>query len=59
MKTTLDIDEELLQAAMKIVKKNKTATIETALQEIINSEKRKTLATMFGKFKSIEEVPRR
>ena len=48
MKTTININEDLLAEAMKISgAKTKTEAIEHGLKEIISSYKRKELANLF------------
>jgi len=59
MKTTINIDENLLQEAIKISRaRTKTEAIEIGLKEIIASHKRKELANLFGSQKNLS-VPRR
>jgi Arc/MetJ family transcription regulator len=60
MKTTININEELLAEAMKISgAKTKTEAIEHGLKEIISSYKRKELANLFGSQKDISIPERR
>ncbi len=60
MKTTVNINEELLNEAMKISgSKTKTEAIETGLKEIIALHKRKELANLFGSQKDISAPVRR
>jgi len=60
MKTTININEELLNEAMNISgSKTKTEAIETGLKEIIASHKRKELANLFGSQKDISAPQRR
>lgn len=60
MKTTININEELLNEAMSISgSKTKTEAIETGLKEIIASHKRKELANLFGSQKDVNVPPRR
>ncbi len=59
MKTTINIDDELLKTAMEIYNvSTKTAIIEMGLQELINIDKRKKLANLFGSEKNLK-TPRR
>ena len=49
MRTTLDIDEELVKKAMEVSgKKSMKATIETALNQMIATARRARLADMIG-----------
>ena len=49
MKTLVDIDEELLDKAMKLTNtKTKKATIHTALQELVRSRRRQELISQMG-----------
>jgi Arc/MetJ family transcription regulator len=60
MKTTLNIDEQLLNEAMKIVNaRTKTEAVELGLKELVNRAKREKLARLFGKEPNVEQVPRR
>ena len=60
MKTTVNIDEDLLREAIKISNaKSKTEAIEIGLKEIIASAKRKELASLFGSQKNLIVPPRR
>lgn len=59
MKTTLNIDNELIKEAMEAVSaRTKTEAIELGLKELINRSKRERLASLFGKEKNIS-LPRR
>lgn len=60
MKTTININDELLSEAMKLSgAKTKTEAIETGLKEIIALHKRKELANLFGSQKDISLPERR
>ncbi|MFZ5468195.1 MAG: type II toxin-antitoxin system VapB family antitoxin [Myxococcota bacterium] len=60
MRTTLDLDEELLDEALKQTgAKSKTAVIEEGLRALLEREARKRLKALFGKLPKIAEVPRR
>ncbi|MEQ8352957.1 MAG: type II toxin-antitoxin system VapB family antitoxin [Leptospiraceae bacterium] len=60
MKTTVDIDDDLLREVSKIYKfRTKRETIEAGLRELIAAHKRKALAGMFGQQKNIQAAPRR
>ena len=49
MKTTVEIDDDLLQEVSKLYKfRTKRETIEAGLRELIAAHKRKALAGMFG-----------
>ena len=60
MKTTININDELLNEAMKISgAKTKTEAIERGLEEIIALHQRKKLANLFGNQKDIKAPTRR
>jgi Arc/MetJ family transcription regulator len=60
MKTTINIDDKLLEEAMKSIGvKTKTEAIEKGLQELILIKKRKELAGLFGAEKTINGPRRR
>ena len=60
MKTTINIDEDLIQEAKKISgARTKTEAIELGLREIISSHKRKELASLFGSQKNLIGPSRR
>ena len=60
MKTTININNELLDEAMKVSgAKTKTEAIENGLKEIISVYKRKELANLFGAEKDISLPARR
>lgn len=49
MRTTLDLDESLLQEALSLSgEKTKTAAIEKALEELIKARRRENLRSMLG-----------
>ena len=57
MRTNIDIDDELLQAAMEISQlKVKKATIELALREYINMMRRRDLLTLRGQVEWIGDL---
>jgi Arc/MetJ family transcription regulator len=62
MRSTIDIDDSLLQEAMKLTKaKTKRELINMSLQEIINGKRRQRLANRLGKFNldlTLEELER-
>ncbi len=59
MKTTINIDDDLLKAAMDATGAGtKTEAIELGLREIVAAKKRRDLACLFGKEKDIA-LPRR
>ncbi len=60
MKTTINIDDTLIKTAMDIYGiKTKTAIIEMGLKELIEKEKRKKLAELFGSEKNLKAPFRR
>lgn len=60
MKTTINIDEKLINEAMKAYGVNKkTRIIEMGLQELIDADKRKRLAALYGLDKNIMLPTRR
>ena len=60
MKTTININDELLNEAMKVSgAKTKTEAVENGLKEIIALHKRKELASLFGRQKDITLPGRR
>ena len=60
MKTTININDELLNEAMKVSgAKTKTEAVENGLKEIIALHKRKELASLFGSQKDITLPGRR
>ncbi len=61
MKTTLDIDEVLLQEAMELWEfRYKTEAIEEGLRELVAKKKRSEIANLFGSDKNREiQIPRR
>ncbi len=59
MKTTVNIDDDLMRDAMKATgAATKTEAIELGLKEVIAARRRKDLANLFGKEKQIM-LPRR
>ena len=59
MKTTIDIDEMLIEEAMRLYGiKTKTRIIERGLEELIKAHKRSVLAEAFGSQPELVE-PRR
>jgi len=60
MRTTLDIDEELLAEAQRETgQKSKTAVIESGLRALIERASRRRLVAMFGKIPNAKAAPRR
>ena len=52
MRTTLDIDDELLEQAMKAAgTTTKKKTVESALQELIRAKRREALSKRIGDYK--------
>jgi Arc/MetJ family transcription regulator len=50
VRTTLDLDEELLRETQKeLGTKGKKETIEAAMRELVNARRRQRLIAMFGK----------
>jgi len=51
MRTTLDIDEELLEEVVKVTgASNKKEAIEIALKEFLRAKRRKELSDLIGNF---------
>ena len=60
MRTTLDLDEDLLRKAQELSKiSGKTAVIHAGLEALIAREARARLARLGGTEKTIEAPPRR
>jgi len=60
MKTTLNIDNKLLEKASKLSKiKEKTALVRAGLQALITQESSKRLAELGGSEKSLTPIRRR
>ncbi|MFQ5923969.1 MAG: type II toxin-antitoxin system VapB family antitoxin [Anaerolineales bacterium] len=60
MRTTLNIDDELLQKAAKLTGiQEKTALVRAGLQALIALESSKRLAKLGGTEQSLEQIPRR
>ncbi len=60
MKTTVDIDDELLKRAMRIYGvKTKKQAIEMGLRELIEADQRRRLADAFGSQPDMAAVRRR
>jgi Arc/MetJ family transcription regulator len=60
MRTTLDLDEDLLKKAMSATKSpTKTAVIEQGLRELIARAAREHLASLYGSDRSAKAPPRR
>jgi Arc/MetJ family transcription regulator len=60
MRTTLDLDDDLLARAMRETgARTKTEVIEKGLEALIAIETRKRVKALFGKVPSIRSVPRR
>jgi Arc/MetJ family transcription regulator len=60
MRTTLDIDDELLEKAAKLTGiKKKTSLVRRGLESLIGIESGKRLAQMDGTEKGLKTIPRR
>jgi Arc/MetJ family transcription regulator len=60
MRTTLDIDERLVEQALKETgAKSKTAVIEMGLRALLEREARKRIKALRGRLPQLETVPRR
>jgi hypothetical protein len=60
MRTTLDLDEDLLRSAMSSMKgTTKTAVIEQGLRELIARRARERLAALYGSDPTAKAPPRR
>jgi Arc/MetJ family transcription regulator len=60
MRTTLNIEDELLQKASKLTGvKEKTTLIKRALEALIALESSKRLAKLGGTEKNLQRIPRR
>jgi Arc/MetJ family transcription regulator len=60
MRTTLDLDEELVAKAMSATKsRTKTAVIELGLRELLARAARERLAELFGSDRAAKAPPRR
>jgi Arc/MetJ family transcription regulator len=60
MRTTLDIDERLVQQALKETgARSKTAVIEMGLRALLEREARKRIKALRGRLPQLEAVPRR
>lgn len=60
MRTTLDLDPDLLQQAMRETDaKSKTAVIHLGLEALLAIEARKRLKALFGKVPNLSQTPRR
>jgi Arc/MetJ family transcription regulator len=60
MRTTLDLDEELVKTAMNATKAaTKTAVIEEGLRELIARAARERLAALYGSDSRAKAPPRR
>jgi Arc/MetJ family transcription regulator len=52
MRTNIDIDEKLIEAAMKLTGiKTKKATVEAALRQMVSLKKQERIRELRGKFK--------
>lgn len=57
MRTNIDIDDKLMEEAMKISKvKSKKDLVNHALEELIRLDKRKKMLSLFGKVKWEENL---
>ena len=60
MRTTLNIDEKILEKASKLTKiKEKTALVRLGLEALIARESSRRLAELGGTEKNLKSVPRR
>lgn len=60
MRTTLDLDRELLQQALKETgARSKTEVIEMGLRALLERKARERLAALYGKRPDLDEAPRR
>jgi Arc/MetJ family transcription regulator len=60
MRTTLDIDEQLVQQALKETgAQSKTAVIEMGLRALLEREARKRIKALRGKLPELTSIPRR
>lgn len=60
MRTTINLDDELVAKAMKITGiKQKTLLLHMGLESIVQREAARRLAAMRGKIKGIKATPRR
>jgi Arc/MetJ family transcription regulator len=60
MRTTLNLDDDLLREAMKQTGlKSKTALLELALRVLLEREARRKLKALYGKVPQLQEVRRR
>lgn len=60
MRTTLDLNPDLLQRAMRETRtKSKTAVVQLGLETLLAIEARKRIKALFGKVPNIEKAPRR
>lgn len=60
MRTTLDLDQELLEEALRQTgAKSKTEVIEEGLRALLEREARVRLKALYGKLPKLGEAPRR
>lgn len=60
MRTTVDLDRELLESALKETgARTKTEVLEMGLRALLEREARKRLKALYGREPQIEEVKRR
>jgi Arc/MetJ family transcription regulator len=60
MRTTLDLDEELVKEALEQTgARSKTEVIEMGLRSLLEREARRRLKALYGKVKDLDPVPRR
>lgn len=60
MRTTLDIDEDLLREAMEVIEaRTKTAAVHAGLEALVERAARKRLANLYGRIPEADAVPRR
>ena len=60
MRTTLDIDDELIREAARLTGvREKTALVQRGLEELIARESARRLAALGGNEKQLRSIPRR
>lgn len=60
MRTTLDLDQELVEGAMKAIgAKTKTEAVEAGLRVLVDIENRRRIKALFGSEPTLKPVPRR
>ena len=60
MRTTINIDDELLEKARELTSINeKTTLVRRALEALVESESRRRLRQLAGSEKKLKDIPRR